>query len=159
MRSSLKNCGYDFPISRITINLAPADVKKEAPVYDLPMLISILTATRQLDFDLSKCAFAGELSLNGDVRPVNGILPMAIKAKEAGFENIFVPFDNAAEGSVVEGIRVFPLKNMAQLVSHLNGKTVLTPIKPSDFEKNDDNIPVPDFEMSVDSMRHAGHLK
>jgi magnesium chelatase family protein len=146
VRSSLKNCGYEFPISRITINLAPADVKKEGPVYDLPMLISILCATRQIDLNLSKCAFAGELSLNGDVRPVNGILPMVIKAKEAGFENIFVPYENAAEGSVVEGIKVYPVKTISQLVAHLTGRTVLNPVRPADFSANEDNMPVPDFE-------------
>jgi len=145
VRSSIKNCGYDFPISRITINLAPADVKKEGPVYDLPMLISLLSATHQLDVDLTKSAFAGELSLNGDVRPINGILPMAIKAREVGFENIFVPFDNAAEGSVVEGINVYPVKNIAQLVAHLNGRTVLAPIKSADFSLNEDFSMLPDF--------------
>jgi magnesium chelatase family protein len=145
VRSSIKNCGYDFPISRITINLAPADVKKEGPVYDLPMLVSLLCATHQLDVDLTKCAFAGELSLNGDVRPINGILPMAIKAKEVGFENIFVPFDNAAEGSIVEGINVYPVKNISQLVAHLNGRTVLTPIKAIDFSLTADLSMLPDF--------------
>ena len=119
VRSALKNCGFEFPVSRITVNLAPADIKKEGPVYDLPILLAILYATKQITFDLSECTFAGELSLNGLVRPVTGILPMAIKAKEAGFKRFFVPVENAAEGSVVDGIEILPVPDIFTLLEHL----------------------------------------
>ncbi|MDR3553003.1 MAG: YifB family Mg chelatase-like AAA ATPase [Clostridia bacterium] len=145
VRSSLKNCGFDFPVSRITINLAPADVRKEGPVYDLPMLLSLLCATRQLDSPGEGCAFAGELSLNGEVRGVNGILPMAIKAREAGFRRFFIPGDNAAEGSVVEGIEIYPVKTVAQLISHLTGREQITPCRAGDFTQERSAALVPDF--------------
>lgn len=133
VRSSIKNCGFDFPVSRITINLSPADIKKEGPVYDLPILVAILAATRQLEGDFSDCAFAGELSLSGEVRPVRGILPMAIKAKEAGFKHFFIPYNNAAEGSVVDGIEILPVKNIGQLINHINNKEKITPASQYNF--------------------------
>lgn len=144
VRSSLKNCGFNFPVSRITINLSPADIKKEGPVYDLPMLVALLRATRQLDGDFSDCAFAGELSLAGEIHPVSGILPMAIKAKEAGFKHFFIPFGNAAEGSVVEGIEILPVKSIPELISHFQGKQVLTPASNFTFE-HENSAPLPDF--------------
>lgn len=144
VRSSIKNCGFDFPVSRITINLSPADIKKEGPVYDLPMLIAILCATRQLDGDFNDCAFAGELSLSGEIRPVSGILPMAIKAKESGFKHFFIPYSNAAEGSVVDGIEILPVKNIAQLINHINNKEKIKPA--SQFVFSQDFTPeLPDF--------------
>lgn len=144
VRSSLKNCGFDFPVSRITINLSPADIKKEGPVYDLPMLVALLCATRQLDGDFSDCAFAGELSLSGEIRPVSGILPMAIKAKEAGFKHFFIPFGNAAEGSVIEGMEILPIKNIKELISFFHGKCTIKPASQFDF-KEEKNAPLPDF--------------
>ncbi|MFY9379219.1 MAG: magnesium chelatase domain-containing protein, partial [Acutalibacteraceae bacterium] len=102
VRSAVKNCDLDFPVSRITVNLAPADFKKEGPIYDLPILIALLLASKQLSFKTDGCAFLGEVSLSGEVRRINGVLPMVIKAKEFGIKNIFLPFDNIAEASVVE---------------------------------------------------------
>lgn len=128
VRSSLKNCGFDYPVSRITINLAPADIKKEGPVYDLPMLMAVLRATGQISADLSSCVFAGELSLKGDIRGVNGILPMALKAREEGFRQFFIPAANAAEGSVVEGIEIFPVGNVPELIGHITGKKPILPL-------------------------------
>lgn len=109
VRSALKNCGFDFPISRITVNLAPADVKKEGPLYDLPLLLALLKASRQLDCNLEGSVFVGELSLSGEVRRINGVLPMVIQAREDGFQRIFVPAENSAEGAVVDGIEVYPV--------------------------------------------------
>lgn len=144
VRSSLKNCGFDFPVSRITVNLAPADVKKEGPVYDLPMLLALLCATHQLDFQSDGCAFAGELSLDGEVRPVNGVLPMAIHARKTGCKEFFVPYENAAEASVVEGISVFPVKTVGQLVAHLTGRQTIAACHAQDFPKAP-SVPQPDF--------------
>ncbi len=130
VRAAIKNCGYKFPAGRITVNLAPADKKKEGAVYDLPILISILIASKQLECDTRDCAFLGEVSLDGQVRSINGVLAMVITAKQSGIRDIFVPFDNAAEGAAVEGINVFGIKSVKQLIEHLIGFTNLSPIKP-----------------------------
>ncbi len=128
VRAAIKNCGYRFPNGRITVNLAPADKKKEGAVYDLPILLSILIASEQLTADVSNSIFLGEVSLDGQVRAVNGVLAMAITAKQNGIENIFVPLDNAAEAAVVEGIKVFGISNVKQIIDHL---TVFTPLQPA----------------------------
>ncbi len=132
VRAALKNCGFDYPVSRITINLAPADIRKEGSVYDLPLLIAILQATAQLPYPLEDAAFIGELSLTGELRPVRGVLPMVIAAKEHGLKRVFLPKDNAAEGAVVDGIAVYPVDGIPSLIAHLSGampieKSVYTP--------------------------------
>ncbi len=119
VRAVIKNAGFTYPVSRVTVNLAPADVKKEGPVYDLPLFIALLTASGQLKADLKNKAFIGELSLAGEIRPVRGVLPMAIAAKEAGFTELFVPKENAEEAAVVEGISVFAPPTVAALLQHL----------------------------------------
>ena len=133
VRAAMKNCGFDFPVSRITINLAPADVRKEGSIYDLPILVALLTATRQLTCDIGGMAFLGELSLSGEVRGINGTLSMTIKAKACGFKSIFVPKINAAESAVVAGIDVFPVRTVAELVGHLTG---VSPIKKAEPVEN-----------------------
>ena len=133
VRSSIKNQGYDYPVSRITVNLAPADVKKTGPLYDLPILLSILLAEQNRNLHTADSVFIGELSLSGDVRPATGILPMVIGARQLGFQNIYVPAQNAAEGSVVEGIRVFPVTDVKSLMEHLQGVTPISPVSPEDF--------------------------
>lgn len=153
VRSSLKNCGFDFPISRITVNLAPGSVKKEGPIYDLPILLAILKASGQLDADLQGSVFVGELSLSGTLRPVKGVLSMAIMAKEQGFSRLFIPRENAAEGSVVEGLEVFPAGNLAELVGHLRGEKSLTPAARLSFEEIPRG-PVPDLS-EVKGLRMA----
>lgn len=130
VRSALKNCGFDFPLNRITVNLAPADRRKEGPVYDLPLLIAILSATGQLSANLDNCVFLGELSLSGETRPVKGVLPMAIQAKENGFQKLFLPVANACEGAVVQGLEVYPVEHIGQLVKHLSGEEKILPAVP-----------------------------
>ncbi len=128
VRSAVKNTGFEFPPSRVTVNLAPADTRKEGTVYDLPILIGIVKAnTNALPMDLDRFAFIGELSLDGLVRHVNGALPMVIRAKKAGFEGVFVPAANARECSVVEGINVYPVNSVIQLLKHLNGEEMVEP--------------------------------
>lgn len=122
VQAAIKNSGYSFPNIHITVNLAPADIKKEGSVYDLPIFIALLMAARQLFFSHDDCAFIGELSLSGDVRPVNGVLPMVIEAKNNGIRRVFVPADNASEGAVVDGIDVYPVANVTQLLAFLTGK-------------------------------------
>ncbi len=123
VRSAMKNNSFKFPSTRITVNLTPADIRKEGPLYDLPVLVALLISTGQLKCDISKSAFIGELSLNGEVRKVNGALPMVIKAKELGYKEIFLPKANASESCVVKGIDIYPVGNISELYSHLSGKT------------------------------------
>ncbi len=144
VRSAIKNCGYNFPVNKITVNLAPADVKKAGPLYDLPILVALLSATGQLACNLEQAAFIGELSLNGEVRPVNGVLPMVLKAKEEGITAVFVPAQNALEGAVVEGIRVFGIGHVHELIEFLIGARKLTAAKAGNlFEKQE--LFAPDF--------------
>ena len=127
VRASMKNCGFTFPVSRITVNIAPADVKKEGSFYDLPILIALLRASSQLKANADDYAFIGELSLDGEIRAVNGVLPMVIQAKESGVGAVFVPFDNADEGSVVSGIDVLPARHISEVVAHLEGEKLIAP--------------------------------
>lgn len=118
VRSAIKNCGYSFPIGRITVNLAPADVKKIGPVYDLAILLGILSASGQIGEISEKTAFVGELSLKGDVRPVNGVLSMTLKARDLGYQNIVVPYENRYEAGVIRGINVIPVRSVLELLGH-----------------------------------------
>ncbi len=127
VKSALKNCEFDFPINRITINLAPADVKKEGSVYDLPILIALLIASGQLNASSENMAFIGEISLSGDLRPVKGVLPMALKAKELGISELFVPAKNATEAALVSEIKIYPVDNIKALYAHLTGRTKIAP--------------------------------
>ena len=144
VRTAMKNCGFDFPCSRITINLAPADIRKEGPIYDLPILVAILKTTDQLSVNTDDCAFMGELSLSGELRPINGVLPMVIKAKEQGGKNVFVPYANGAEGAVVQGINVYSVKNVTELYCHLNGKKQIEKAQYHKFESKE-SVAMPDF--------------
>ncbi|MDR1927018.1 MAG: YifB family Mg chelatase-like AAA ATPase, partial [Oscillospiraceae bacterium] len=130
VRSAVKNSGFEFPVSRITVNLAPADRRKEGPIYDLPILVALLIASGQLRGDIKACAFFGELSLDGAVRRVNGALPMVIKAREAGWKEVFVPAENAPESAVVEGVTVYPVGDVRQLLAHLRGSARITSAVP-----------------------------
>ncbi len=127
VRAAIKNCGYRFPTGRITVNLAPADKKKEGAIYDLPILLSILLASEQLHLEAKENIFLGELSLDGQLRPINGVLAMVITAKQNGIKNVFVPLENAAEGAAVEGINVYGISSIKQLIDHITGITELNP--------------------------------
>ena len=145
VRAAAKNCGYDYPVTRITMNLAPADKKKEGPIYDLPLLIALLKATSQLSADTDDSVFIGELSLAGEIRPVRGVLPMAIAAKEAGFRRFFVPAANAPEGAVVEGLQVYPVSTVRELTDHLEGASQISPCVLSPNEMTPEQSPLLDF--------------
>lgn len=127
VRSAIKNCGFKFPIGRITVNLAPADLKKEGAVYDLPILLAILKASGQIKNDFSDSVFIGEVALDGRIRPINGALAITITARQNGISNIFVPEDNAREAAVISGINVFPVSNIKQIIEHLTGEVELKP--------------------------------
>jgi len=132
VRAAIKNCGYKFPTGRITINLAPADKKKEGSVYDLPILISILKASGQIEADTADSVFVGEVSLDGRVRAVGGVLAMAITAMQNNIKRLYVPLDNAVEGAVIEGVEVYGVENISQLISHLTGGEKISPTVYSD---------------------------
>ena len=119
IRSAIKNTGFRFPANHIVINLAPASKRKEGSGYDLPMALSIICATEQIYApDLSKCTFFGELSLDGTVQPINGILPMVISAYKSGFTDMFVPTENADEAAVIEGVNIYPVSSLKALCDH-----------------------------------------
>ncbi|KKQ53041.1 MAG: Mg chelatase, subunit ChlI [Parcubacteria group bacterium GW2011_GWD2_38_11] len=126
--SAIKNSGFKPPhqCGRITVNLAPADLPKASPIYDLPVAIGILLATKQLQFDFNGKMVVGELSLDGRVRSIQGILPIALLAKEKGFNELYVPVENAAEASVVKGINIVPVDTLYALADHFAGNKYIT---------------------------------
>ena len=132
VRAAIKNCGKKFPVSRITVNLTPAGTKKAGTVYDLPVLIGILSAAEQIKPLPEDSAVFGELSLSGEVRPVSGALPMALCAARLGIKNLFVPYDNAPEASFAEGVNIFPVKTVNELLDHLDGTALITPAETPD---------------------------
>lgn len=145
VRSALANCGFRLPSAHFIFNLAPADIKKEGPIYDLPITVNLLRLAGYIQADLSDCAFIGELSLSGDVRGINGVLPMVIKARELGVRRIFVPQQNAQEGAVVDGIDVYPVKSIHQLKTFLDGVLPMVPAKPPKTNRKAPGSFAPDF--------------
>lgn len=144
VRASIKNCHLDFPVSRITVNIAPADIKKEGALYDLPVFVSILKATGQLKGSTDCYAFIGELSLDGEIRKVNGVLPMMLEAKKNGVEAVFVPAKNALEAAAVTGIDALPVENIFRVMQHIAGVKRISPAK-SDLSDCDDAVYDVDF--------------
>lgn len=129
VRSAIKNSGADFPTTRITVNLAPADLPKVGPSYDLPIALGILIASGQIAPDISKALFFGELSLDGTLRHTNAILPMAYLAKEKDYKDIFIPAVNEKEASVVSGISVYPIESLLDLVRFFSKTLEIKPAK------------------------------
>ena len=131
VRNACANSGIQFPVAALTVNLAPADKKKEGSALDLAILLAILHAGAVIlpERDLSKKCFVGELSLSGEVRGVHGVLSMCVAARDAGFHEFYVPSENACEAAAVEGIDVIPVKNISELVRHLNGNFEMKPIE------------------------------
>ena len=128
VRAALRNSGCEFPMRRITVNLAPADLKKAGPAYDLPIAVGILLSSGQIDLPSEPSMFLGELSLDGSLRHTNGVLPMVSVAREQGFSAVYVPTADAAEAALVEGIQVYPIPTLAALVRHLMGEMPIQPI-------------------------------
>ena len=121
VRAAAKSSGLKFPVSRITVNLAPANLKKAGTHYDLPILLSILSAAGEIRRPAADCAFLGELSLDGEIRAVSGVLPMALAAKANGFRYLFVPAENAAEATLARGPEIIPVHSIRELADGLNG--------------------------------------
>ena len=143
VRAAIKNCGFSFPVSRITVNLAPANRRKAGTVYDLPMLVGILAAGGQLRLDGPDSAFVGELSLSGSLRPVVGMLPMALAARRSGIKRLYVPAPSAAEATLAGGMEIYPVEHVGQLVAHLKGEAPIAPAQP--WTPGDEGADVPDF--------------
>jgi len=128
--TALINSGFAFTFGRTTINLAPADVKKEGPSFDLPIAVGMVAASEQMESDqLDRYVMAGELALTGAVRPVKGVLPIALSAREQGKIGIFVALENAAEAAVVSGLQVIPIKNLREAVSFLEREAKIEPVR------------------------------
>jgi len=157
--SALKNSGAipAYRLGVVIVNLAPADLKKEGAVYDLPIAVGILAASGQIPFDqpfLKESLFVGELALNGDLRRINGILPITISAQKQGFKNIFLPEASAPETSVIRGINVYPVKNLEQLIGFFQG---LEKIPLYDGRKRADRRPEYCFDMR--DIKGQEHVK
>ena len=143
VRAAIKSNGFKFPVSRVTVNLAPADTKKAGTVYDLPIMLGILAATGIIKQPRPHTAFFGELSLNGELRPVNGALPMAVAAAREGVRELFVPEDNAQEAAYADGVAVYPVSNVSELIAHLRGEFLIKPMAAPELCADD--LRYPDF--------------
>ena len=148
IKAAMRSCGFEFPVARVMVNLAPANTKKSGSVHDLAIFMAVMKAAGYISADSDGCAFIGELSLNGEVRPVEGVLPMVLLAKEMGMKAVFVPSDNAFEASVADGIEVFGVSDIKPLYAHFTGKTQ---IKPTTFRLT--------LRTSKDRVRQRRHLK
>ena len=155
VRAAIKNCGAKFPVSRITVNLAPANLKKEGTVYDLPLLLGILAGEGEIDAPDPASAFIGELSLTGALRPISGVLPMAMAAARAGVKALYVPAANAAEATLADGLTVYGVETAPQLLSHLRGEKKLSPAQR--WEPTVEADSVPDFAdvMGQENVKRA----
>jgi len=157
VRAAVTNSGFFFPQHRLTVNLAPADLRKEGPAYDLPIAIGILAAARQVPVESLKDALVvGELSLDGGVRHINGALPMASAAKAAGYKRLFVPAVDAPEAALVEEVEVYPVESLASLVQHLTGQQPLARFV-NDFHFDENETPI--FPVCFEEIKGQEHAK
>ena len=137
VKSALRNCSCEYPKRKITVNLAPANVKKHGPAYDLPIAISILALKNKFKIDFKECLIVGELSLSGDVRPINGILAITLKARKLGIKNLFIPADNIIEAKLISDINLYPVTKLNELIDHLKNKKLISLDKtPINLEKD-----------------------
>ncbi len=155
VRSALKNTGAEFPAKRITVNLAPADLPKEGPTYDLPIALGILLASEQIKTDISDFLFMGELSLEGKLRHTGGALPKAILAKEEKYSTLFLPFHNAKEAAIIKGLEVIPLNSLHELLNHLTKTTLIKKQKPTLI----DQLSEDDFEFDMKDIKGQEQAK
>jgi len=152
VRSAIVNSGYPFPVKRIVVNLAPADVRKEGTLYDLPIALGILGSSGLLNLErLGRFLIAGELGLEGELHPVKGVLSAAILAKRLGFEGLIVPPQNVEEALLINGVNVYPVKNLVEAVSFINGDVELEPAQHKSFQ--------PSFNYSVDFSDVVGQFQ
>ncbi|MFA6304173.1 MAG: YifB family Mg chelatase-like AAA ATPase [Patescibacteria group bacterium] len=138
VRSSIKNCGLPFPRTKVTVNLAPADLKKIGPSFDLPIAVAILAVKKLITLTPAnqKAIFIGELSLDGLLRPINGVLAIASNLKSLGIKRIYLPEANALEAALIKGLEIFPCKNLDQLVNHLRSETLIKKLIKKSFTRD-----------------------
>ena len=134
VRSAVKNSALFFPNHKITVNLAPASVKKEGSAFDLPLAVTILTACGEIPEVGEDTVFIGELALNGDLRGISGVLPTVISARDKGYKKFILPYDNRKEAGFVQGVEIYAPKTLAEVVAHLKGESLLKPIQTQSFE-------------------------
>lgn len=127
IRSALRSCSIEFPVASVMVNLAPADTKKSGSVHDMAIFMAFLKAMRMIDGELNEYCFIGEISLNGDIRPISGVLPMVMLAKENGVKAVFVPYENASEASVISDIEIYAVKTAEELIRHFRGTELISP--------------------------------
>ena len=146
IEAAITNLGYYYPHKRIVVNMAPADIRKEGSAYDLPIAIGIMAASEQVNTDLlEQFIIMGELSLDGTLKPIKGTLPIAIKAKQGGFKGVIIPKENAREAAVVEGLDVYGVENIHEVVSVLNGENGLKPYTIDAIEQRQEVVYECDF--------------
>ena len=155
VRAAVKNCGAKFPVSRITVNLAPAGQKKAGTVYDLPIFVGLLAASGELPPPPAEAAFLGELSLTGALRPVSGVLPMALAAREHGIRQLYVPAENAAEATLAGGLTVYGVDHVKALVAHLKGESPLSPAPAWEAEPEEAELPDLRDVMGQENVKRA----
>ena len=155
VRAAIKNCGAKFPVSRITVNLAPARLRKEGTLYDLPILLGILTASDELKTLPENAAFLGELCLSGQLRPVTGVLPMALYAARSGIRELYVPEENAAEATLAENLTVYGVRDVGQLVRHLRREEPMAPAEPWQPTRQDLHLPDMADVMGQENVKRA----
>ena len=142
VRAAMSTCGYVFPLGKTVVNLAPAFVKKSGPIYDVPILLAIMSAKGYLEEAGDSCAFLGELSLDGTLRPVRGVLSMVLQAREDGIEEIFLPKENAKEAAVIRGIRVYGAAHINEIIDHLSGRSKMQPQAYEQLQEQEINYPI-----------------
>jgi magnesium chelatase family protein len=155
VRSAIKNAGLTYPLRRITVNLAPAELPKSGPAYDVPLALAILVASGQVEQPAPGAMFLGELSLDGQLRHTQGVLPMVATARASGLQRVFVPAMDAAEAALVEGIAVLPVATLGELIGHLRGDVELSSATPTDLR----NGHVPEHVLDMAEIRGQEHAK
>jgi len=157
VRAAVKNSGLVFPGARITVNLAPADIRKAGPAYDLPIAVGVLIASEQAwPQAVEDALFVGELSLDGSVRHVDGVLPIASLAREQDIQRIFIPVEDAPEAALIDGLEVIPVENLEQLAVHLQG---LREIPPYMLDEDPDSVPLPPYAADFAEIKGQEHVK
>lgn len=156
VRSAIKNTGCDFPSKRITVNLAPADLPKEGPSYDLPIAVGILIASGQLKTNLEDALFMGELSLDGRLRHTNGVLPHALLAKDKKLKRVFLPYINAKEAAILDEIEIYPIPNLLTLYQHLSEVKTISPQVKTEF---DDLLKDESFDLDMQDIKGQERAK
>ncbi len=163
VRAAIRNSAYEFPMRRITASLAPADLRKAGPAYDLPIAIALLLSSGQLPSIPESSLFLGEVALDGRLRHTNGILPMVVVARDEGVDTVFVPSLDASEAGLVEGVEVVPVESLGQLGAHLRGEELIEPLaqdqrrSPADQSGPDDDGERKSPHGGVDIAEIRGH--